>query len=50
MVIAGGFRAPAFAEGDLDELRAGALKGPGAIVSILRATVAPPVPMGLRGA
>lgn len=50
MVMAGGTTALALAEGEREVLRAGALKGPGAIVSSLRTTLAPPVPMGLRGA
>lgn len=48
MVMAGGARVLALAGGDLEVLRA--LKGPEAMLSSLRTTLAPPVPMGLRGA
>jgi hypothetical protein len=50
MVMAGGALLLALAGGDRDVLRAAGMKGPEAILSILRATFAPPVSMGLRGA
>jgi hypothetical protein len=50
IVMAGGALLLAFAEGDRDVLRAAALKGPEAMLSSLRTTLAPPLPIGLRGA
>ena len=50
MVMAGGALVLALAGGDREVLRAPALNGPEAMLSSLRTTLAPPVPMGLRGA